>query len=239
MTSHLNDITKQAILLTLLENAHRSLLKTLSIAAMELDKIRLRESVQASFAAENAIADQLQKVEEQFQGENRVAQIRPAFEGYRKAAKDVLDVAQSDPASATLLTFAADRAADSLLSLLEQFKVDADLIRSQSSSRTVDLVSKGRLWLLMILGAALILSAVASTLVTRAIVRPILELTEAIRLIASGKTDVLIPGLYRRDEIAIIAGATKLCQDSIATATNLRQSVKVSNARSERGDEKP
>jgi methyl-accepting chemotaxis protein len=203
------------------QNAHRSLLKTLSIAAMESDKIRLRESVQASFAAENAIADQLLKVEEQFQGENRVAQIRPAFEGYRKAAKDVLDVAQSDPASATLLTFAADRAADSLLSLLEQFKVDADLIRSQSSSRTVDLVTKGRLWLLMILGAALILSAAASTLVTRAIVRPILELTEAIRLIASGKTDVLIPGLDRRDEIAIIAGATKLCRDSIVTATQL------------------
>jgi len=203
------------------QNAHRSLLKTLSIAAMESDKIRLRESVQASFAAENAIADQLLKVEEQFQGENRVAQIRPAFEGYRKAAKDVLDVAQSDPASATLLTFAADRAADSLLSLLEQFKVDADLIRSQSSSRTVDLVTKGRLWLLMILGAALILSAAASTLVTRAIVRPILELTEAIRLIAAGKTDVLIPGLDRRDEIAIIARATKLCRDSIVTATQL------------------
>ena len=131
------------------QNAHRLLLKTLSIAAMESDRIRLSESVQASFAAEDAIADQLLKVEEQFQGEDRVAQIRPAFEGYRKAAKDVLDVAQSDPASATLLTFAADRAADNLLSLLEQFKVDADLIRSQSSGRTIDLVTKGRLWLLM------------------------------------------------------------------------------------------
>jgi methyl-accepting chemotaxis protein len=203
------------------QNAHRLLLKTLSIAAMESDKIRLTESVQASFAAENAIADQLLKVEEQFQGEDRVAQIRPAFEDYQKAAKDVLDVAQSDPASATLLTFAADRAADNLLSLLERFKVDADLIRSQSSSRTVDLVSKGRLWLLMILGAALILSAAASTLVTRAIVRPILELTKVIRLIASGETDVSIPGLDRRDEIVVIAEATKLCRDSMVTAAQL------------------
>ena len=203
------------------QNAHRLLLKTLSIAAMESDKIRLRESVLVSFAAENAIADQLLKVEQQFQGEDRVAQIRPAFESYRKAAKDVLDVAKSDPASATLLTFAADRAADNLLSLLEHFKVDADLIRSQSSGRTVDLVSKGRLWLLMILGAALILSAAASTLVTRAIVRPILELTKVIRLIASGKTDVSIPGLDRRDEIAVIAEATKLCRDSMITAGQL------------------
>ena len=203
------------------QNAHRLLLKTLSIAAIESDKARLRESVQASFAAENAIADQLLKVEEQFQGEDRVVQIRPALESYRKAAQDVLDVAKSDPASATLLTFAADRAADNLLSLLEQFKVDADLSRSESSNRTVDLVSKGRLWLLMILGAALLLSAAASTLVTRAIVSPILELTEVIRLIASGKTDVSIPGLDRRDEIAVIAEATKLCRDSMITATQL------------------
>ena len=41
------------------QNAHRLLLKTLSIAAIESDKARLRESVQASFAAEKAIADQL------------------------------------------------------------------------------------------------------------------------------------------------------------------------------------
>jgi methyl-accepting chemotaxis protein len=201
------------------QNAHRLLLKTLSIAAIESDKARLRGSIQAAFAAENAAADQLRKVEEQFQGEGRVAQIRPAFESYRKAAKDVLDVAKSDPASASLLTFAADRAADNLLSLLEQFKVDADLIRSQSSSRTVDLVSRGRLWLLTILGAALLLSVAVSTLVTRAIVGPILELTKVIRLIASGDTDVSIPGLDRRDEIAIIAEATKLCRDSMITAT--------------------
>jgi methyl-accepting chemotaxis protein len=201
------------------QNAHRLLLKTLSIAAVESDKARLRESVQAAFAGQNAAADQLRKVEEQFQGEGRVAQIRPAFESYRKAAKDVLDVAKSDPASASLLTFAADRAADNLLSLLEQFKVDADLIRSQSSSRTVDLVSRGRLWLLTILGAALLLSVAVSTLVTRAIVRPILELTKVIRLIASGDTDVSIPGLDRRDEIAVIAEATKLCRDSMITAS--------------------
>ena len=73
----------------------------------------------------------------------------------------------------------------------------------------------------MILGAALILSATASTLVTSAIVKPILELTEVIRLIASGKTDVSIPGLDRHDEIAIIAEATKLCRDSVITATQL------------------
>jgi methyl-accepting chemotaxis protein len=203
------------------QNAQRLLLKTLSIAANEADRLRLKESVQSSFTADDTIADHLLKVEGQFPGEDRIAQIRPVFEAYRKAAKDVLDVAQSDPASATLLAFAAERGADNLLALLEQFKVDADLLRTQSSDRTVDLVTKGRLWLSIILCVALVFSAAVSTLATRAIVRPILELTHVIRLIASGKTDVAIPGLDRRDEIAVIAEATKLCRDSMITAARL------------------
>jgi hypothetical protein len=104
------------------QHAHRLLLKTLSIGANEADHVRLTESIQASFAADNAIADQLAEVQAQFQDEDSVTKIRPIFEVYRKSAKDVLDVAQSDPASATLLTFAADRSADNLLSLLEHFQ---------------------------------------------------------------------------------------------------------------------
>jgi methyl-accepting chemotaxis protein len=205
------------------QNAQRLLLKTLSIAANEADRLRLKQSVQSSFAADDTIADHLLKVEGQFQGEDRTAQIRPVFEAYRKAAKDVLDVAQSDPASATLLAFAAELGADNLLSLLEQFKADADLLRTQSSGHTVDLVTKGRLWLSIILCVALVFSATVSTLATRAIVRPIMELTQVIRLIASGKADVPIPGLDRRDEIAVIAEATKLCRDSMITAAQLAE----------------
>src|SRR5271169_2896610 len=137
------------------QNAHRLLLKSLSIAANEVDQARLKASVQASFAADDAIAEQLLKLEGQFQSEDLVAQIRPRFEAYRSAAKDVLDVAQSDPASATLLTFAADRGADNLLSLLEKFKADADLLRTQSSNRTINLVTRGRWWLSIVLSVGL------------------------------------------------------------------------------------
>jgi methyl-accepting chemotaxis protein len=61
----------------------------------------------------------------------------------------------------------------------------------------------------------------ASTLVTRAIVNPIMELTRVIRVLAGGKTDVSIPGLNRRDEIAVIAEATKLCRDNMIVAAQL------------------
>jgi len=201
--------------------AHRQLLKTLSIAANEADQARLRASIDASFAAYDAIADELATVQGKFQDENRLTQIGPAFATYRKAAKDVLEVAQSDPTSAALLSFAADRGADNLLSLLEHFKADADQLRKQSSSRTRQLVTKGRLWLSVILAIAVVFSLVVSAFATRTIVAPILELTKTIRLIASGKTDVSIPGLDRRDEIAVIAEATKLCRDSIVTAAQL------------------
>jgi diguanylate cyclase (GGDEF)-like protein len=203
------------------QNAHRLLLKALAVASNEADQHRLKESIQVSFAAGDAIADQLSKLENQFQGESLVTQIRPLFDEYQNAAKDVLEVAQSDPASATLLTFAADRGADRLLSLLENLKADADSLRRQSSIRTTDLVTRGRWWLLIISCVALIFSTAVSTSATRAIVRPILELTQVIRLIAAGKTDVTIPGLDRRDEISVIAEATRLCRDSMITAARL------------------
>jgi hypothetical protein len=88
------------------QTAHRLLLKALSVAANETDQRRLSESIQVSFAADEKISNWLQQLEEKFPSENLSVQIRPAFETYRSAAKDVLDVAQSDPASATLLTFA-------------------------------------------------------------------------------------------------------------------------------------
>jgi len=222
----LNDIAFQRYqlasdLVEATEKAHALFLKTLLIAASEADEVRLNSSIQTSFAADDTIAVRLLTLEAEFRGEDRVAPIRSSFEVYQRASKDVLDVAKSDPASATLLTFAANRAADNFLSLLEKFKADADLLRTQSSSRTVDLVTRGRWWLSIILCAALVLSAAVSTLATRAIVKPILALTQVIRLIAAGKTDVSIPGLDRRDEIAVIAEATRLCRDSMINAAQL------------------
>jgi methyl-accepting chemotaxis protein len=203
------------------QTAHRLLLKALSVAANETDRLRLSESIQTSFAADEKISDWLRQLEGKFPSESLAVQIRPAFETYRSAAKDVLDVAQSDPASATLLTFSADRGADNLLLLMEHFKADADLLREQSSNRAVELITKGRWWLSIILCVALVFSAIISTIVTRGIVRPILELTEVIQLIAAGKTDISIPGLGRRDEIAAIAGAIAHCRDSVITAARL------------------
>lgn len=204
------------------QNAHRMLLKTLSIAANEADQTRLKASVQTTFDADSTIAEQLLKLEKQFpQGEGFVVQIRQLFETYRSAAKDVLDVAQSDPASATLLTFAADRGADNLLSALENFKASANLFRTESATRTAGLLTRGYLWLSIILFVALLFSVAASTLVTRAIVKPIMGLTQVIRVIAEGQTDVSIPGLDRRDEIAVLAEATKLCRDNMVIAAQL------------------
>src|ERR1700722_18666568 len=141
------------------QNAHRMLLKTLSIAANEADQDRIKASVRASFAADDEIAGQLLKLERLFpQGEGLVVQIRPLFDSYRGAAKDVLDAAQSDPASATLLTFAADRGADNLLSGLENFKASANQFRTESATHTAGLLTRGYLWLSIILCLALLSS---------------------------------------------------------------------------------
>src|SRR5580692_797469 len=68
------------------QNAHRLLLKVLSVAANEADQARLKESVQAAYAAGDKIDEELRQLEGQFRGENLVVQIRPSFEAYRKAS---------------------------------------------------------------------------------------------------------------------------------------------------------
>src|ERR1700733_8624705 len=60
------------------QNAHRLLLKTLSIAANETDQTRLKASVQSSFAADDMIAKQLLNLQgELFQGDGLAAAIGP------------------------------------------------------------------------------------------------------------------------------------------------------------------
>jgi methyl-accepting chemotaxis protein len=203
------------------QTAHRVLLKSLSIAANDMTKAHISASIEAAQVANDAVFNRLQALSEQFGAEPIVQQLPSLYDHYKHAANDVLDTAQSDPASAALLTFAADRAADALRSRAEEFKASADALRAQSWSRTIETMTAGRTWFFITLCLALAVSAIFSTLVTRAIVRPILELTRVIRLIAAGNTDVAIPCLDRGDEIAIIAEATKLCRDSMIVSARL------------------
>jgi diguanylate cyclase (GGDEF)-like protein len=201
--------------------AHVQLLRTLAIAAAEADQSRLKESARQSLDAYHAIARRLSTLEEQFRGEGRVSEIRPVFEVYRNAAKDVIEVAQTDAASAELLSTAADRSAGRLLAQLEQFKAEAQDLQAESSTRALDVTIRARLCFSVILCLAVILAAGLPSLVTKEIVKPILDLTRSIRQIAGGKLDVPVPGLDRRDEIAVLAEAAKLCQRNIAANAEL------------------
>jgi methyl-accepting chemotaxis protein len=60
-------------------------------------------------------------------------------------------------------------------------------------------------WTLMIVG--MLIAALITFLTTRAIALPIRRLTAAMRELASGNFDVVLPGLGRKDEIGDIAGA--------------------------------
>ena len=62
---------------------------------------------------------------------------------------------------------------------------------------------------LMITGLVLLLVAVVATLIARGIVKPMQVMTAAMRELAGGRLDVVLPGLGRRDEIGEIASAVE------------------------------
>ncbi|MDQ2082393.1 cache domain-containing protein [Xanthobacteraceae bacterium Astr-EGSB] len=62
---------------------------------------------------------------------------------------------------------------------------------------------------LMITGVVLLLVALVATLIARGIAKPMQVMTAAMRELASGRLDVVLPGLGRRDEIGEIASAVE------------------------------
>jgi len=62
---------------------------------------------------------------------------------------------------------------------------------------------------LMITGLVLLLVALVATLIARGIVKPMQVMTAAMRELAGGRLDVVLPGLGRKDEIGEIASAVE------------------------------
>jgi methyl-accepting chemotaxis protein len=63
---------------------------------------------------------------------------------------------------------------------------------------------------LLIAGLVLLLTLAVSVLVTRSITRPLHRMTDAMKELASGKLDVEVPGIGRRDEVGEMAKAVEI-----------------------------
>ncbi len=120
---------------------------------------------------------------------------------YEKSARDTLDIGSTDAAMATMMLGEAD----------DKFAAVAEGIRgvTNSAALTTDQISKdlytdaARKKVILAVGAilGLLLSIIATILVSRSIVTPIKSVTIAMRQLSSGDTELEVGYRDRRDEI--------------------------------------
>jgi class 3 adenylate cyclase/HAMP domain-containing protein len=126
---------------------------------------------------------------------------------YESAARDTLDIGSTDAAMATMTLGQAD----------DKFGAVADGVKAMSNSVTLttDQISRdlytdyARKKNMLAAGAivALLLSIIATVLVSRSIVTPIRSVTSVMRQLSAGDTDVEIGYRDRRDEIGQMVDA--------------------------------
>ncbi len=79
-------------------------------------------------------------------------------------------------------------------------------------------------WLALGTAAAILLSGMIAIWLGRGLAKPILALEKAMRAIASGRHDVVVPGAERHDEIGSMAGAVEVFKTGLMETGHLRAS---------------
>ena len=123
------------------------------------------------------------------------------WKDYEGSARDTIDVGSSDPAMGTMMLGQTD---EKFLAVANDFQQMANSVVARTNAISTALYTDAeRKKIILIVGAAigLLLSIVISLLVSRSIVQPIRSVTDAMRKLSSGDTEVEVGYRDRRDEI--------------------------------------
>ena len=123
------------------------------------------------------------------------------WKDYEGSARDTIDVGSSDPAMGTMMLGQTD---EKFLAVANDFQQMANSVVARTNAISTALYTDAeRKKIILIVGAAigLLLSIVISLLVSRSIVQPIRSVTDAMRKLSTGDTEVEVGYRDRRDEI--------------------------------------
>jgi signal transduction histidine kinase/CheY-like chemotaxis protein/HAMP domain-containing protein len=132
---------------------------------------------------------------------------------YEGSARDTIDVGSTDPAMGTMMLGETD---DKFLAVANDFQQMSNAVVARTNTIATDLSADAKLKKVILLTGALIgllLSIFVSILVSRSIARPIESVTDAMRRLSSGDTDVEVGYRGRRDEIGHMVEAIEVFRE--------------------------
>jgi methyl-accepting chemotaxis protein len=147
------------------------------------------------------------------------------WQKYKSEAKDAIDVGQTDAAMATMMLGQTDYGFNAVDADLEKLSIETT--ESANGVRADLLADAERNKLFIILGTVLgfFVSAVVIAVVRSSIVRPIKSITDVMQQLSTGKTDVKIGHLDRRDEIGTMAEAIDVFRRNMIEIHSMEQAT--------------
>jgi signal transduction histidine kinase/CheY-like chemotaxis protein len=140
---------------------------------------------------------------------------------YEKSALDTIEVGSTDAAMATMMLGQAD---DTFTAVAKGFSSMADSVAGATNTISTELYTDAaRKKIILAIGAifGLLLSIVATVLVSRSIVTPIQSVTNVMRQLSSGDTDVEIGYRGRGDEIGQMVEAINVFRKNTIEMRNM------------------
>ncbi|MET0707162.1 MAG: HAMP domain-containing methyl-accepting chemotaxis protein [Tardiphaga sp.] len=135
----------------------------------------------------------------------RVAEITELLKGYRASFVQLSENAKS---IAKLSTGMTDAAA-AILQLSNSLKSDLSADQQRIDTETSATIGETKRFILMLAAGGLALGAVLALMLGNGISRPMIRMCKAMRELAAGNFDVVLPGLGRKDEIGEMASAVE------------------------------
>lgn len=147
------------------------------------------------------------------------------WQKYKGEAKDAIDVGQTDAAMATMLLGQTDDGFEAVDADLETLSIETTEFANRLRASLLADAELNKLFVILGTVLGFFVSAVVTALVRASIVRPIKSITDVMQQLSTGKTDVKIGYLDRRDEIGTMAEAIDVFRRNIIEIHSMEQAT--------------
>ena len=135
--------------------------------------------------------------------------LKTAVTSYIKQAKGVIDMADGDAGTALTLMMGATRSFTTIANLTDDLTDFSKDLRDREIAINNATLDRQTSLLITIMVIMIVVGCAASLLISRGISRPVMGIANAIKRMAAGDFDLVLPGLGRKDEIGEIAAAVE------------------------------
>jgi methyl-accepting chemotaxis protein len=174
----------------------------------KIKTVAARTSAALAEAVEKLKAFDAVKFEHAKTAEN-LAKLKSAVADYMKYAKNVMEMADGDAASALMFMTSAERSFAAIEDLADEMTETSKDIRDREIALANTRLERQEIMLVAVMLVAVVIGCIISLFVGRGIARPVGGLTVALGRMAQGDFDLVLPGLGRKDEIGEIAAAVE------------------------------